>query len=408
MNLVETSAPGPGLAKRRNSPGDAPRFLIVGAGISGAVLARVLAEAGGRCDVFEERTHVAGHCHTERDRETGVLVHRHGPHTLHSDSERVWEFLERFTAIHPYRHTKWACVGGELYPFPISLRTLSQFYGRPLGPDEARGLVAADAREAWPDDSRAPSDFEEAALSRIGRPLYEAFYRGYTIKQWGRDPRQLPASTFSRLPVRFDEDDNYFHHDRQGQPVGGFTAMVERMLDHENIAVHQGRSFSSRTAVAGYHHVFYSGAIDRYFDWKHGRLAYRTLRFDEERGRGTLQERAVINYCDAEVPFTRVTEHKHFSEWENPELTVRSFEYSSDCQPGDTPYYPLRLASDRNCLDAYIATAKATSGVSFIGRLGTYRYIDMDVAISEAMDVAAAAMLAWRQEQAIPTFFVDL
>ena len=388
-------------------PDETPRFLIVGAGLSGAVLARVLAEAGCRCDVIEERDYVGGHCYTVRDPETGVLLHRNGPHTLHTDDDRVWNFVERFADVYPYRHLKRAKAGGQFYPLPINLQTLNQFFRSAFGPNEARAAVASEAapfRAALAD--RQPSNFEEAGLAAIGPRLYEAFYRHYTLKQWGIEPERLPAYVFSRVPIRFDYDANYFHHTRQGQPIGGYTALTGKILDHENIRVSLGRPFSPAEAGDGYRRVFYSGPIDRYFEWRHGRLAYRTLRFEDVRSTGDMQGCAVINCCDAGDPYTRVTEHKHFSAWEKPEGTVVSYEYSSDCGPDDAPYYPLRLRGDRSMLDAYVATAEATPGVSFIGRLGTYRYIDMDVAIREAMDAGAATLASLADSRPLPAFFV--
>jgi UDP-galactopyranose mutase len=385
---------------------EAPRVLIVGAGLSGAVLARMLAEGGVRVVLFEERPYVAGHCYTERDRETGVLVHRHGPHTLHTDDAEIWSFVERFTAIHPYRHVKAARVGDELFPLPINLQTLNQFFRQALTPAKARDLIAADVAASNHGVAETPANFEEAALSRIGRRLYEAFYRGYTIKQWGVEPRELPAYVFGRLPIRFNYDQNYFHHSRQGQPVGGFTPMIEKILDHENIELHLSRSFDADADRGGYRHVFYSGPIDRFFGWRHGRLAYRTLRFEEEHLTGDAQGCSVINYCDEAVPYTRVTEHKHFSAWEKPEGTVVSYEYSADCGPDDNPYYPIRLARDRAQFGRYLVDAEATEGVTFIGRLGTYRYIDMDVAIREAMTAGAATLAALKSSTGIPAFFV--
>jgi UDP-galactopyranose mutase len=385
---------------------DTPRILIVGAGLSGAVLARMLAEGGVRVVVFEERPYVAGHCYTERDRQTGVLVHRHGPHTLHTDDAEIWSFVERFTAIHPYRHVKAARVGDELFPLPINLQTLNQFFRQALTPAKARDLVAAEVAASNHGVAGTPTNFEEAALSKIGRKLYEAFYRGYTIKQWGVEPRELPAYVFGRLPIRFNYDQNYFHHSRQGQPIGGFTPMIEKILGHENIELHLSRSFDAGADRAGYRHVFYSGPIDRFFGWRHGRLAYRTLRFEEEHLTGDAQGCSVINYCDEAVAYTRVTEHKHFSAWEQPEGTVISYEYSADCGPDDNPYYPLRLAKDRAQFGRYVVDAEATPGVTFMGRLGTYRYIDMDVAIREAMTAGAATLKALREATGIPAFLV--
>lgn len=390
---------------RRNS--DVPQVLIVGAGLSGAVLARVLAEGGVRVRVFEERAYVGGHCHTERDRLTGVLVHSHGPHTLHTDDEGIWGFIERFATIYPYRHVKVARVGDELLPLPINLQTLNQFFRRALTPAVARSLIAEEAASSGYDASKPPENFEEAALSTIGRRLYEAFYRGYTIKQWGLEPRELPAYVFGRLPIRFNYDQNYFHHSRQGQPIGGFTPMIEKILDHPDIALHLCRPFDSDTDASAFDHVFYSGPIDRFFGWRHGRLAYRTLRFEMERLTGDAQGCSVINYCDESVPYTRITEHKHFSPWETPEGTLLSYEYSSDCGPDDVPYYPIRLAKDRAMLENYVAAARGSPGVTFIGRLGTYRYVDMDVAVREAIAAGAETLERLKVNREIPAFFVE-
>ena len=390
---------------KRDSGGGPPRILIVGAGLSGAVLARVLAEGGCQCDVFEENDFVAGHCHTERDHQTGVLIHRNGPHTLHTDDAETWRFVERFAEIFPYQHVKRARVGDEIYPLPINLQTLNQFFRRAISPTEARALVVAEAASAGL--RGPPANFEEMALSKIGRRLYEKFYRGYTIKQWGIEPRRLPTSIFERLPIRFDYNQNYFHHSRQGQPIGGYTEMIAKILDHKNISLSLKRSFDKIDSGSTHQHVFYSGPIDRYFGWRHGRLAYRTLRFEDERVVGDAQGCAVFNYCDEDVPFTRVTEHKHFSGWEKPEGSVVTYEYSSDCGPADIPFYPLRLTGDRALLDAYLASARATEGVSFVGRLGTYRYIDMDVAIREAIYAAGTSLAALKDGAQIPTFFVE-
>jgi UDP-galactopyranose mutase len=385
------------------------RFLIIGAGFSGAVLARQLAEAGCSCDIFEERSHVGGHCHTVRDPETGVLLHRHGPHTLHSDDPTIWDFVERFCEVYPYRHLKRAKAGGEMYPLPINLQTLNQFFRTSHGPRDARKLVEREAETfAAALDGRKPANFEEAGLALIGRRLFDAFYRGYTVKQWGREPSELPATVFSRVPIRFNYEWNYFRHSRQGQPIGGYTHLIEKILDHPNITVYNNRVLSPSDDLEAYRHLFYSGPIDRFFDWRHGRLPYRSLRFEDVRDIGDFQACSVINCCDASDPYTRITEHKHFSTgWEQNDATLISYEYSFACGPGDTPYYPLRLAEDQAMLGAYVDLARQTPGVSFIGRLGTYRYIDMDVAIREAIEAADTTLAALKDQQPLPAFFVE-
>jgi UDP-galactopyranose mutase len=382
-----------------------PRFLIVGAGLSGAVLARTLADAGCLCDVFEEQPYVGGGCRTVRDEATGVLVHRKGPHTLHSDDAAVWTFVERFCTVCPYRHLKRALTGGELYVSPINLQTLNQFFRRALGPEEARAQVAAEAAPYAARLHGPPANFEEAGLATIGKRLFDAFYRGYTIKQWGVEPCALRANVFVRVPVRFDYKDSYFRHGRQGQPVGGYSALIERVLAHPGIHVSLGRTYDPAEAPGVYRQVFYSGPIDRYFGWRHGRLPYRSVQFEDERLPGLRQGCAVVICCDQSVPYTRITEHKCFAPYESHEDTLLSYEYASDCGPADAPDYPFRKAGDGNLFDTYEAQARSMPGVSFIGRLGTYRYIDMDTAIREAMDTGARTLTSIRASAPIPTFF---
>lgn len=379
-------------------------FLIIGAGLSGAVVARLLAEEGHRCDIFEKEAHVAGHCHTSRDAETGIMVHRFGPHTLHTDNEEIWSFLERFVEIYPYSHRKQAWAGGRLYPFPINLQAINQFFERDMTADEAREYIAQQAVQF----SDAPRNFEEAGLASVGPGLYNAFYKGYTRKQWGREPTDLPAFIFRRLPVHLTDDRNVFHHKKQGQPVGGYTHMVERMLDHPLIRVFLNRRFTPDTDREVYDHLFYSGPIDEYFNWRLGRLAYRSLTFETERRAQTFQSCGTVNYCDEEVPFTRVAEHKHFWPFETFEETVITYEFSHECGAGDTPFYPIKLADCKRLYEEYVSLARMEANVSFIGRLGTYRYLDMDVAIGEAMNAAKATLHAIEEQAVIPCMFVDI
>jgi len=382
---------------------DANRFLIVGAGLTGAVIARLLADAGHASDVIDEADHVAGHCHTSLDPETGIMVHRFGPHTLHSDKPEIWAFVERFTDIYPYNHRKQAWAGGKVYPMPINLTTLSDFFGQQFTPESARAFVQA---QATPLDQE-PRNFEEAGLSRIGRALYEAFYRGYTIKQWGRQPSEIPAFVFGRLPIHFENDRNVYHHGKQGQPTEGYTEMVARMLDHPLISVTLRRPYEAKTDADSHRHVFYSGPIDRFFDWRYGRLAYRTLDFELKRERGTFQACGTVNYCDIDVPYTRVAEHKHFWPWKRYDNTIYSVEYSREAGEDDTPFYPVPLIAENERYQNYVALAKEQAGVSFVGRLGTYRYLDMDVAIGEAMDAAGKTLAALNGGGTIPAFFVQ-
>ncbi|RLA58762.1 MAG: UDP-galactopyranose mutase, partial [Gammaproteobacteria bacterium] len=249
-------------------------IAIVGAGFSGAVLARELAESGYRPRVFDNRSHVAGNCHTERDDESGVMVHKYGPHIFHTDNERVWQYLNRFTEFMPYTNRVKTTSQGRVFSLPINLHTINQFFGKTFSPSEAKDFLESQA-DLTIDD---PQTFEEQALRFVGPSLYEAFFKGYTQKQWGCSPTKLPSSILKRLPVRFNYDDNYFFHRYQGMPKDGYTAMIEKILDHENIDVNLEYSFT-REQSTQFDHVFYSGPIDGYFDFQLGRLGYRTLDF---------------------------------------------------------------------------------------------------------------------------------
>ena len=376
-------------------------IAIVGAGFSGAVVARELAEAGHVIEVFESRDHVAGNCHTRRH-ETGVMVHVYGPHIFHTQHEEVWNYVQRFGEFHPYRHRVRAMVGDDAYQMPMNLGLINAFFGTQMNSSEAEAFVNARA-----DASIAnPRSFEEQGLRLVGRELYEAFFAGYTRKQWGVDPQELPASILARLPLRFTDDDSYFNHPYQGIPLHGYTPIVEAILDHPNVTVHLSTR-CSRAQLATYDHAFWSGPIDAYFDFEHGRLAYRTLDFQPEGVDGDFQGCPVVNYCDAEVPFTRITEHKHFAPWESHDQSVVYREFSRLCGEADTPYYPVRLVKEKAQLLEYVHLARAESGVTFLGRLGTYRYLDMDVTIYEALQTARVVLEAIAQGRAIPAFVVD-
>ncbi|WP_354558446.1 UDP-galactopyranose/dTDP-fucopyranose mutase family protein [Rhizobium aquaticum] len=379
------------------------RIAAVGAGLTGAVIARDLAEAGYEVDVFDSRSHIAGNCFTERDGETGVLVHVYGPHIFHTDDEEVWNYVNRYGTFLPYKNRVKTTVGGQVYSLPVNLHTINQFFGKTFRPDEAKAFIEAQADTSITD----PQTFEEQALRFVGRALYEAFFDGYTRKQWGCAPSDLPASILKRLPVRFNYDDNYFFHRFQGMPENGYTAMVERILDHPGIKLHLGETFR-REQAGDYAHVFYSGPLDGYFDYEDGRLGYRTLDFECFTFKGDYQGCAVMNYGEASVPYTRITEHKHFAPWETHEGSVCYREYARACEPGDTPYYPIRLVEEKALLAHYVEKAKQEVGVTFAGRLGTYRYLDMDVTIREALDTARRFRAEAGRGGAMPAFVVAM
>lgn len=359
-------------------------ILLVGAGFSGAVIGRALAEAGHGVTIAEARSHVAGNCHTERCPDTGVMMHVYGPHIFHTDDQQVWDYVNRFAVFQPYKNRVKTTARGQIFSLPINLHTINQFYGKTMRPDEARAFVEAQADTSID----TPRTFEEQALRFVGPDLYEAFFKGYTLKQWGMHPSELPASILKRLPVRFGYDDNYFAHRFQGMPENGYTDLVEAILDHPRITVHLNTHFT-RDQAGGFDHVFYAGPIDGWFGYDMGRLGYRTLDFERFTYDGDYQGCAVMNYGEQDIPYTRITEHKHFSPWEARTGSVLYREYSRACTEGDIPYYPIRQVQEKSLLADYVTRAKSEKRVTFIGRLGTYRYLDMDVTIREALDTAA-------------------
>lgn len=358
-------------------------IACAGAGFSGAVIARRLADAGLEVAVFDPRPHVAGNCHTARCPETGVLVHVYGPHIFHTADAEVWAYVNGFARFRPYRHQVRATLGNAVYSMPVNLHTINQFFGRAMRPDEARAFVSARCTAG----SGPARNFEQQALRTIGPELYEAFFRGYTQKQWGAEPATLPASVLRRLPLRFSYDDSYFDHPYQGLPEDGYTALVARILDHPRITVTLAQALSP-SECGQFAHVFWSAPLDAWFGHDAGRLGYRTLDFVRFTAQGDWQGCAVMNHPDAAVAYTRITEHKHLAPWETHDGTVCYREYSRACGPQDIPFYPIRLTAEMALLADYESRARALSGVTFVGRLGTYRYIDMDVTIREALDTA--------------------
>jgi len=378
------------------------KFSIVGAGFTGAVLAQELAKSGHHIDVFEARDHVAGNCYSERDVDTGILLHKYGPHIFHTDNVQVWDYVNQLATFIPYINRVKTISQDRVFSLPINLHTINQYFGKTFNPKQAQSFINTIADKSFEN----PQSFEEQALKFVGKDLYEAFFKGYTIKQWGVSPTELPASILKRLPVRFNYDDNYFNHKYQGMPKEGYTPMVEMLLEHVNISVHLNALFSASN-TDDYDHVFYTGPIDAWFNYEQGRLAYRTLDFVKEIHEGDFQGCAVMNYADQQVPYTRITEHKYFSPWENHNKTVIYTEYSRACEQQDIPYYPIRQVNEKVMLSAYLEQARKLKGVSFLGRLGTYRYLDMDVTITEALEAAKQVLKSIKKCENIPTFFID-
>jgi UDP-galactopyranose mutase len=362
-------------------------LVVVGSGFFGLTVAeRVATSLGRRVVVLERREHLGGNAYSEVEPQTGIEVHRYGAHLFHTSNRRVWEYARRFTDFTGYQHHVYSVSGGRVYPLPINLATICQFFGRQLTPDQARALVLEQAGGADPDGAES---LEERAIALIGRPLYEAFIRGYTEKQWQTDPRDLPAAVIGRLPVRYTFDNRYFADDHEGLPVDGYTAWLRRMADHPCIDVVLGVDYLPiRALVPAGTPVVYTGPLDRYFDHCEGRLGWRTLDFEQEvLPVGDFQGTAVMNYADADVPWTRIHEFRHF----HPERaypddrTVIVREYSRRAEPSDEPYYPIATPQDRTLLARYRERAAAEPDVLFGGRLGTYQYLDMHMAIASAL-----------------------
>ncbi len=374
---------------------------IAGAGFSGAVIARELAEAGHDISVVDARDHIGGNSHTQRNAD-GVMVHVYGPHIFHTQHQNVWDYINRFGVMMPYNHRVKALAKGSAYSLPVNLLTINQFFNKTFSPAEAEAFVhsIADTTIA------TPITFEDQALRFVGRDLYEAFFKGYTKKQWGVDPTELPASILARLPVRFNYEDSYFNHPYQAIARDGYTEIIAAILDHPRIKVELGKSLS-RADAGSFDHMFWTGPIDSYFDYEHGRLGYRTLDFESEVHDGDYQGCPVLNYCDEDVPFTRITEHKHFAPWESHDRTVIYREFSRLCGEKDIPYYPIRLVKEKEQLGQYVEMARRETNATFVGRLGTYRYLDMDVTIFEALKVATGAKDALINGESVPSFFVD-
>ncbi|MFB9376688.1 UDP-galactopyranose mutase [Kineococcus gynurae] len=369
-------------------------LVVVGSGFFGLTVARQCAEdLGKKVLVIDRRHHIGGNAYSEAEPETGIEVHRYGAHLFHTSNERVWEYCNRYTKFTDYVHRVFSIYQGEVFPLPVSLATINQYFRKALSPTEARALVAEQAGEI---DTATAENFEDKAISLIGRPLYEAFFRGYTAKQWQTDPRELPGATVTRLPVRYTYDNRYFNDTYEGLPVDGYTAWLERLADHPNIEVRLETDFFdasqevSKTNVLGNVPVIYTGPVDTYFDNAEGELSWRTLDFEQEvLPVGDFQGTSVMNYAEEGVPYTRIHEFRHFHpERDYPnDKTVIMREFSRFATSGDEPYYPVNTAEDRRKLLAYRDLAKQEKGVLFGGRLGTYKYLDMHMAIGAALSM---------------------
>jgi len=366
-------------------------LVVVGSGFFGLTVAeRVATQLDKRVLVLDRRDHIGGNAYSEAEPETGIEVHRYGAHLFHTSNKRVWDYVNRFTGFTGYQHRVFARVSDQVYAFPLNLALINQFFGRSHTPDEARALIAGQAAEF---DTRDAANLEEKAISLIGRPLYEAFVKGYTAKQWQTDPTELAPGIISRLPVRYDFNNRYFNDTYEGLPVDGYTAWLQRMADHPNIEVRLGCDYFDVREDLPEVATIFTGPLDRYFDYSEGALGWRTLDFEQEVvPTGDFQGTSVVNYNDIDVPFTRIHEFRHF----HPERdyagdkTVIFREYSRFADRGDEPYYPINTAEDRATLERYRELARKEAvhrKLLFGGRLGTYKYLDMHMAIGSALSM---------------------
>lgn len=355
-------------------------YLIVGAGLYGAVFARELTRRGKSCLVIDRRNHVAGNIYTEKM--AGINVHKYGAHIFHTSDREVWEYVNQFAEFNNYVNSPLAVYRDELYNLPFNMNTFSKMWGIRT-PKEARQMIERQVAELGITE---PQNLEEQALSLVGTDVYTKLIKGYTEKQWGRDCRELPAFIIRRLPCRFTYDNNYFNDRWQGIPIGGYTQMVEKMLEGADVLLQTDYFDLIRDQPEIAHTVVYTGCIDEFFGYRLGALKYRSVRFEtEELPEENYQGNAVVNYTDREVPYTRVIEHKHFEFGKQP-TTVISREYSAEWKPGLEPYYPVNDAENSALYAQYQQLAAQQENVIFGGRLGQYRYYDMDKVIRAAMD----------------------
>ena len=369
-------------------------LVVVGSGLFGLTIAEQAAtELGLKVALLDRRSHIGGNAYSEKEKQTGIEVHRYGAHLFHTSNVRVWEYVNRFTDFTNYVHRVYTRHNGIVYPMPINLGTINQFFNAAYSPAEAKALIAEQAGELAGTD---PQNLNDKGISLIGRPLYEAFIKHYTAKQWQTPPEELPASIISRLPVRYNYDNRYFNDKYEGLPVDGYAAWLERMAAHPNIEVHLNTDFFepghqySRENVLGQIPVVYTGPVDRYFDYAEGDLSWRTIDLEEEvLPIEDFQGCSVMNYPDADVPFTRIHEFRHFHPERDytKDATVIMREYSRFANKGDEPYYPVNTSVDREKLLAYRDLAKGENNVLFGGRLGTYKYLDMHMAIGAALSM---------------------
>lgn len=354
-------------------------YLIVGAGLFGAVFAHEMTERGRKCLVIDKRDHIAGNIYCENV--DGINVHKYGAHIFHTSNKKIWEYMNQFAEFNNYINSPVAVYKDELYNLPFNMNTFSKMWGIKT-PQEAKDKIAEQIAALGITE---PKNLEEQALSLAGRDVYEKLVKGYTEKQWGRDCKELPTFIIKRLPLRFVYDNNYFNDRFQGIPIGGYTRIVEKLLEGSNVLLNTDYFEYRKTNPGIAEKTVYTGMLDKYFDYKFGVLEYRSVRFEHEKlDMENYQGNAVVNYTEREVPYTRIIEHKHFEFGTQP-VTVISKEYPSEWKKGDEPYYPVNDAKNEEIVTKYREAARAEENVIFGGRLGEYRYYDMDKVVEAAL-----------------------
>jgi UDP-galactopyranose mutase len=370
-------------------------IVVVGAGLFGLTIAQQVAERSScHVVVVEQRSHMGGNSYSYDDDDTGIEVHPYGTHVFHTDSEKIWNYIQRFGKFNDYRHRVRTVANGRVFGLPINLGTICAFFDRVLTPNEARALLASQGATA---NGREGENLEQRAISLVGRPLYDALIRGYTTKQWGDDPKNLPAETIGRLPVRYSFNDEYFSDAYQGLPVAGYDTLTRTMAAHPQIDVALATDFHQiEHLVPKAKPIVYSAPIDRYFGYRCGRLAWRTIDLDiQNREVADAQGTAVLNFADPNVPWTRIHEFRHLHPERRPttDRTIIAYEYSRPASTVSEAYYPVNSPTDRTTIRAYRDLAHTKECVIFGGRLGSYRYLDMHMAIASALQVADNVVL---------------
>ncbi|GHW45188.1 UDP-galactopyranose mutase [Vibrio cholerae] len=366
------------------------KVLIIGAGLTGATLARKFAESNLLVEVVEARSHIAGNCYDELDSKTNVMVHKYGPHIFHTNNKDVWRFINRFGEFVPYKLQVKTKVSGEVYSLPLNLHTINQFYRKTFSPKQAKQYIS-ELTSVYQDLNE--ESFRDIGLKSAGKDIYESFFKCYAEKQWGVSDNLIPAGVLKRLPIRFNYDDNYFNHCYQGIPKNGYTAVIEKMLQHKNINVKVNKKVTIQDLrnsldSGEFIHVVFTGPVDELYDYQHGELPYRTLSFEAKYCDDDDLGCAVMAHPSKEYKFTRITDHKYFMPWRLDETngTIQYYEYSRNAERKDEKYYPIRLTSGNEVWSKYQKIIDKEIGISFIGRLAEFKYMDMDVCVLSALN----------------------